>query len=146
MSLSVVGDTVVSPLAPPSPAEPGRLFLRPEMYAWDGVVHEWVSAPPVWLGATSEQEAAYLEHYRQRRVLEDGAEARRMELMEREAEAEKEERSHAEQVPVQPPTNDVTPPRRRPSPGLARSRRSSTSPAPTTTTRRTPRAARLLVF
>ncbi|KAE8815577.1 hypothetical protein D1007_07048 [Hordeum vulgare] len=53
--------------APAVPAEPGSMVLRPELYGWDGMVHEWVSVPPVWLDAMPEQEAAYLEHSRQQR-------------------------------------------------------------------------------
>ncbi|KAE8779755.1 Pre-mRNA-processing factor 39 [Hordeum vulgare] len=54
MALSIAGDAVVPPPPPSSPvkAEPGPLVLRPEKYAWDGVVREWFSAPPIWLGAT----------------------------------------------------------------------------------------------
>ncbi|KAE8820836.1 Pre-mRNA-processing factor 39 [Hordeum vulgare] len=64
MPLFAVGYAVVPPLALPSPAKADRgpLVLRPEQYASDGVVREWVIAPPVWLGATTKQEAAYLEH------------------------------------------------------------------------------------
>ncbi|KAE8809497.1 hypothetical protein D1007_13917 [Hordeum vulgare] len=50
------------------PAEPGLMVLRPELYVWDGVVCEWVSASSVWLGAMPEHEAAYLEHSWHRRV------------------------------------------------------------------------------
>ncbi|KAE8782388.1 Pre-mRNA-processing factor 39 [Hordeum vulgare] len=77
MTLCAINDCVVPPLAPPSPAnaKPGSLVLMPELYAWDGVVCEWVSSPPVWLGATPKHVAAYLEHWRQRQVSEDGAEA-----------------------------------------------------------------------
>ncbi|KAE8809124.1 Pre-mRNA-processing factor 39 [Hordeum vulgare] len=54
MALSAIRDCVVPPMAPPSPAktEPGPTALRTESYTWDGVVREWVNAPPFWLGAT----------------------------------------------------------------------------------------------
>ncbi|KAE8809241.1 Pre-mRNA-processing factor 39 [Hordeum vulgare] len=54
MALSNAGAAVVPPLAPPSSvkAELGPLVLRPDQYAWDGVVSDWVSTPPVCLGAT----------------------------------------------------------------------------------------------
>ncbi|KAE8788443.1 VQ motif-containing protein 17 [Hordeum vulgare] len=35
-----------------------------KVYQWTGVVREFVSAPPIWLGATPQQEQAYLEHWR----------------------------------------------------------------------------------
>ncbi|KAE8787905.1 Pre-mRNA-processing factor 39 [Hordeum vulgare] len=64
MALSAAGDALVPSLAllARAKAKPGSLVLKPKLYAWDGVVHEWVSAPPVLLGATPEQETAYLEH------------------------------------------------------------------------------------
>ncbi|KAE8789553.1 hypothetical protein D1007_36196 [Hordeum vulgare] len=33
-----------------------------EVYKWTGCLREWVSAPPIWLGATLQQEKAYLLH------------------------------------------------------------------------------------
>ena len=75
LALSAAGDCVVPPVAPPSPP---RCLVKPEKqpepepepspierYSWTGVVCEWVSTPPVWLGATPAQEAAYLEQWRQ---------------------------------------------------------------------------------
>ncbi|KAE8821374.1 putative serine/threonine-protein kinase [Hordeum vulgare] len=87
IALSDVSDAVVPPLAPP----PSGQVCTPGT----GMVREWVSAPPVSLDAMLEQEAAYLEHWRQRRVREEGEEARRIELLECEAEAEEEERRAA---------------------------------------------------
>ncbi|KAE8779260.1 hypothetical protein D1007_47687 [Hordeum vulgare] len=54
IAFSAASDCVVPPLAPPPLTEPGSLVLRPELYAWDGLMCEWISAPPVWLGATRE--------------------------------------------------------------------------------------------
>ncbi|KAE8792947.1 Pre-mRNA-processing factor 39 [Hordeum vulgare] len=65
IALFAAGDCIVPPQAPPAPVELGSLVLRPELYTWNGVACEWVSAPPVWLSATPKQEAAYLEHSRQ---------------------------------------------------------------------------------
>jgi hypothetical protein len=45
--------------------------------------------PPAWLGATPAQEAAYLEHWRQRALAEERADCERQLEMEREAEAER---------------------------------------------------------
>ncbi|KAE8777287.1 Pre-mRNA-processing factor 39 [Hordeum vulgare] len=47
MVLSAAGDCVVPPLAPPSPVKPESGPPVGEMYVWDEVVREWVSAPPV---------------------------------------------------------------------------------------------------
>ena len=33
-----------------------------EVYQWTGIIHEFVTAPPIWLGVTPQQEQAYLEH------------------------------------------------------------------------------------
>ncbi|KAE8791288.1 hypothetical protein D1007_34282 [Hordeum vulgare] len=44
--LSAVGDCVVPPPSKPKPTEPW------EVYQWTDVVHEFVTAPPIWLGAT----------------------------------------------------------------------------------------------
>ncbi|KAE8782416.1 hypothetical protein D1007_44078 [Hordeum vulgare] len=109
MALCTIGDTIVRPLAPLSPAkaEPGPLVLRPEQYVWDRVMREWVSAPPVWLGATPEWKVAYLEHWRWWRLAEKCTHARQVEQMEREAKAWEEERHAAQRGSVQPPANDV---------------------------------------
>ncbi|KAE8811022.1 hypothetical protein D1007_12171 [Hordeum vulgare] len=48
------GDRVV----PTEPVEPR------EIYQWTGIVREIVSAPPISLGATLQQEQAYLEHWK----------------------------------------------------------------------------------
>ncbi|KAE8797362.1 Pre-mRNA-processing factor 39 [Hordeum vulgare] len=70
IALSVVGDCIVPPLAPPSPArlEPARNVLKPHEYIWEGVVREWVSAPPVWMRATLEQEQIYLKQWQQQHL------------------------------------------------------------------------------
>ena len=64
MALSAAGDCVVPPLAPSSPAKAEPEPTPIERYSWTGRVREWVSAPPVWMGATPAQEAAYLEQWR----------------------------------------------------------------------------------
>ncbi|KAE8774836.1 Pre-mRNA-processing factor 39 [Hordeum vulgare] len=48
-ALCTIGDSTMSPLAPSSPTkiEPAPTALKPQEYVWDGVVREWVSAPPV---------------------------------------------------------------------------------------------------
>ncbi|KAE8799488.1 hypothetical protein D1007_25064 [Hordeum vulgare] len=56
IAMSIVGDCVVPPL---SKSEP-----QPEVYEWTACLHEWVSVPPIWLGATPQQEAACLQHWR----------------------------------------------------------------------------------
>ncbi|KAE8793978.1 Pre-mRNA-processing factor 39 [Hordeum vulgare] len=53
IALYVFDDCGVPPLTPPPPAEPRSLALKPKLYARDGVVREWISKPPVWLGATT---------------------------------------------------------------------------------------------
>ena len=57
-ALSAAGDSVVPPVAPPSPIkpEPEREPSPIERYSWTGVVREWVRVPPVWMGATPAQE------------------------------------------------------------------------------------------
>ncbi|KAE8818690.1 hypothetical protein D1007_03507 [Hordeum vulgare] len=45
--LCVVSDYVVPPPPKIEPTEPQR-----EVYQWTGFRREWVSAPPIWLGAT----------------------------------------------------------------------------------------------
>ncbi|KAE8768932.1 Pre-mRNA-processing factor 39 [Hordeum vulgare] len=108
MALYIVSDCVVPPLAPLSYAEPGSLVLSPELYAWDGVVREGFSVPPVWLGAMLEQEAAYLEHRWQLRVSEEGAQGRWIKLMERGAEAQEEERRASQGAPMQPSADGIS--------------------------------------
>nr|XP_020173335.1 translation initiation factor IF-2-like [Aegilops tauschii subsp. strangulata] len=73
LALSATGDSVVPPVAPPSPIKPEPEWEPSpiERYSWTGVVREWVRAPPVWMGATPAQEAAYLEHWRTIRVAEE---------------------------------------------------------------------------
>ncbi|KAE8790819.1 pre-mrna-processing factor 39 [Hordeum vulgare] len=71
ITLSVASDCV---LPPPSKTEPTEPY---EVYQWTGCVREWVSAPPIWLGTTSEQEEAYLMHWKSEHVWEDPAEGRR---------------------------------------------------------------------
>ena len=56
IALSVAGNCVVSLPLEPEPMEPR------EVYQWTDVVHEFVTTPPIWLGATPQQEQAYLEH------------------------------------------------------------------------------------
>ena len=56
LALSATGDSVVPPVAPPSPIKP-EPHPEPEpepiaRFSWNGVVREWVSAPSVWLGTT----------------------------------------------------------------------------------------------
>ncbi|KAE8779067.1 putative serine/threonine-protein kinase [Hordeum vulgare] len=59
-----------------------------ERYSWTGVVHEWVSAPPVRVGATPAQEAAYLEHRRKRRLVEECRHGEYLEMLEHDTEEE----------------------------------------------------------
>ncbi|KAE8818365.1 hypothetical protein D1007_03807 [Hordeum vulgare] len=47
MALSAADDYVVPPLAPPPPTKPEPGHPLGETYLWDGVVHEWVSVPPI---------------------------------------------------------------------------------------------------
>ncbi|KAE8767832.1 Pre-mRNA-processing factor 39 [Hordeum vulgare] len=94
---------------PPSRAKPESGLPIRETYVWDGVVREWVSAPPIWLGAMPTQDQLYLKHSRQRRLVEEGLEGRRLKELEREAEAEEEERrARAQPAVLQPPTGDVS--------------------------------------
>ncbi|KAE8800554.1 serine/threonine-protein phosphatase 7 [Hordeum vulgare] len=68
-------------------AEQGPTALNPESYAWNGVVREWVSTPPVWLGATPVQQQIYLENWRQRWLVEQRLEGQGLEQLERDADA-----------------------------------------------------------
>ena len=73
MALSMAGDCVLPPVTPSSLMK-AKLEPEPspiERYSWTGVVREWVSTPPVWMGVTPAQEAAYLEQWRQRRLTEE---------------------------------------------------------------------------
>ena len=104
-------------MAPPSP--PRRLVKadpepQPEpepiaRFSWTGVVREWVSAPPVWLGATPAQEQAYLEMWRQRRLAEERRRGEYEEMLERDLEEEQREaeeearQATAAQAAAQPP-------------------------------------------
>ena len=54
-------------------------------------MREWVSAPPVWLGATPTQEQAYLEMWRQRRLAEERSRGEYEEMLERDLEEEQRE-------------------------------------------------------
>ena len=75
--------------APPSEVPPPAVEPAPrERYSWTGVVREWVSAPPIWLGATEKQEAAYLDHWRRVRLAEERWEGERLQMLEREAKEE----------------------------------------------------------
>ncbi|KAE8792600.1 Pre-mRNA-processing factor 39 [Hordeum vulgare] len=67
IALSAAGDCVVLPLAPPSPDKLKLMptALKPHEYIWEGVVSEWMTVPPIWMGAMPEQEQIYLEHSRQ---------------------------------------------------------------------------------
>ena len=101
LALSGAGDSVVPPVAPPSPIKPEpQPEPEPEpiaRFSWNGVVREWVSAPPVWLGATPTQEQAYLEMWCQRWLVKERHRGEDEEMLERDLEeeqrqAEKEER------------------------------------------------------
>ena len=62
-ALSTAGECVVPPPPPPSAFLPESKPIEhlPKVYQWTGVLREWVSAPPIWLDAAPEQEAAYLQ-------------------------------------------------------------------------------------
>ena len=98
LALSTAGDIVVPPVAPPSPIKPEpQPEPEPEpiaRFSWNGVVREWVSAPPVWLGATLAQEQAYLDMWRQRRLAEERRRDEYEEMLERDL---KEEQREAEE-------------------------------------------------
>ncbi|KAE8807101.1 Pre-mRNA-processing factor 39 [Hordeum vulgare] len=104
MALSAAGDCVVPP--PPEP-EPEPTLSR-EVYQWTGVVQEFVSVPPIWLGATPLQEQAYLEHWRSVHLQAERAEGLWLMELEKEEEeerreAEEEERGRAVALPPPPP-------------------------------------------
>ncbi|KAE8819557.1 Pre-mRNA-processing factor 39 [Hordeum vulgare] len=90
MMLSVVSDCVLPLLTPSSPtkAHPGPTILKTKSYAWDGVVREWVSMPPIWLAMMPAQEQIYLKNSRQRRLTEEHLEGERLEQLEHDTEAE----------------------------------------------------------
>ena len=66
------------------------------------MVREWVSAPPIWLGATPAQEQAYLEMWRQRRLAEERRQGEYEEMLERDPK-EKARQAAATQAAAQPP-------------------------------------------
>ncbi|XP_037427579.1 anthocyanin regulatory R-S protein-like [Triticum dicoccoides] len=113
MPLSAAGDCVVSPLRPPFPvkAEPAPTPTEPiERCSWTGVVR--VSTPPVWLGASAEQEQACFEQWYQQRLAEEHREGEYLEMLERDAEeerreAEEEEECRARAGPAQPAADNV---------------------------------------
>nr|CDM80645.1 unnamed protein product [Triticum aestivum] len=125
MALFAAGDYVVPPVASSSP--PRRLVkadLEPQpepqpgsiaSFSWTGVVREWVSAPPVWMEATLAQEAAYLEHWRQRRLAEERRQGEYEEMLERDLEEEAREaeeearQAAAAQAAAQPPAPELPP-------------------------------------
>ena len=94
LALSATGDCIVPPVAPSSP--PRRLVNadpepQPEpipRFSWTGVVRKWVSAPPVWMGATPEQEAAYLEMWCQRWLVKERHRGEDEEMLERDLKEE----------------------------------------------------------
>ncbi|KAE8773534.1 hypothetical protein D1007_54222 [Hordeum vulgare] len=72
------------------------------------ITKEFVSAPPFWLGATPEQEQAYLEHWRSVHLQAERAEGLRLMELEKEEEEERreateEERARAAALPPPPP-------------------------------------------
>ena len=93
LALFAAGDCVVPPsssrLTAPTPAQEPT-----ERYVWTGELRNWFAPlPSTWLSATSVQEAAYLEHWRQCALTKERADAKR--LMQREHEEEKERRARA---------------------------------------------------
>ncbi|KAE8810999.1 hypothetical protein D1007_12147 [Hordeum vulgare] len=58
---------------PPSP----KTESHPEVYQWTCCFYEWVSALPIWLGTTLQQEAAYLQHWKERSLVEEDADGER---------------------------------------------------------------------
>ena len=51
-------------------------------------MREWVSAPPIWLGAAEKQEAAYLDHWRRVRLAGERREGECLQMLKHEAEEE----------------------------------------------------------
>jgi hypothetical protein len=75
----------------PEPEAKPALTLTPHAYAWTGEVPEFVSTSPVWLEATPQQEAAYLNMWRATRLAEERRAGEQQMLLEAEAEREREE-------------------------------------------------------
>ncbi|KAE8792171.1 Pre-mRNA-processing factor 39 [Hordeum vulgare] len=96
MALSVAGDCFLPPVTPPSPVNVEPETEPIERYSWTGVVQEWVSAPPVCVGATPGQEATYLEHWRQRRLAEERRHGEYLEMLK--SDDEEEQREAEEEV------------------------------------------------
>ncbi|KAE8786029.1 hypothetical protein D1007_40211 [Hordeum vulgare] len=88
IALSAAGNCMVPPPPEPEPALPR------EVYQWTDVVQEFVSVPPIWLGATPQQEQAFLEHWRSEYLRAERAEGLRLMDLEKE---EEEERREAEE-------------------------------------------------
>ncbi|KAE8767021.1 Pre-mRNA-processing factor 39 [Hordeum vulgare] len=55
IALPAAGDCVMPPPPKTEPTEPQR-----EVYQWTGCLRECVSAPPIWLSVTPQQEDGYL--------------------------------------------------------------------------------------
>ncbi|KAE8769895.1 hypothetical protein D1007_58443 [Hordeum vulgare] len=102
MALSAAGYCVVPP--PPEPEPYPEPALPGQVYQWTGVVQEFLSPPPIWLGATPEQEQAYLEHWRSVHLQAERAEGLRLMELEKE---EEEERARTAALP--PPQPQPTP-------------------------------------
>ena len=125
LALSAAGDSVVPPVAPPSPIKPEpQPEPEPEpiaRFSWNEVVREWVSAPPVWMGATPAEEAAYLEMWRQRQLAEERRRGEYEEMLERDLEEEAreaEEEAH-QAAAAQPPAPALPPPEQLPAAYIA---------------------------
>lgn len=88
---------LLGPKAEPPPAEPVM-----ERYVWTRRLHEWVSASPVWFGATPAQEVAYLEQWRAHALADECADGERLVQIEREEGEECRPRGQAVQLAVQP--------------------------------------------
>ncbi|KAE8792476.1 hypothetical protein D1007_33000 [Hordeum vulgare] len=106
ITLSAADEWVVPPLPKTEPMEPQR-----EVYQWIGCLREWVSAPPIWLGATPWQEEAYLHHWRSQHLVEERADGRRQMTQEREAEEERREMEEEERAraTLPPPRAQLAP-------------------------------------
>lgn len=76
----------LSPATSASPRTQARAHAAPERYQWEGVVREWISAPAIWIGATEEQEVAYLQHWKACALAEEHAKGERLMRLEREEE------------------------------------------------------------